>query len=265
MLEIRHLRKNFGDNVALAGVNLTIQPAEMVAIIGASGAGKSTLLRLVNRLIEPSAGSVHYNGREITAFSRNELLGWRCRCAMVFQQFNLVGRLDVLTNVLLACVPTTPLLPALFKRFALEDRLRAIEALDRFGLADKALERAANLSGGQQQRVAIARALVQEAEIVLADEPIASLDPRNSEIVMQSLRHLRDAHGVTVICNLHQLSVARQYCDRIIALSKGVVVFDGPAHALSRDDEKRIFAGADPEAGVLLEPPAERRELMPSH
>jgi len=241
MLEVRGLSKSFGNNLAVAQVDITIGRAEMVAIIGSSGAGKSTFLRLLNRLIDPSSGTIHFGGRDVTMLKGRELHHWRSLCAMVFQQFNLIGRLDVLTNVLLARVPTTPMLPALFKQFALADRVRAIEALDRFGLAEKALERAANLSGGQQQRVAIARALVQEAEIVLADEPIASLDPRNSEIVMQSLRHLRDAHGITVICNLHQISVARRYCDRIIALREGRVVFDGPAHALTRADEALIY------------------------
>jgi phosphonate transport system ATP-binding protein len=250
MLEIRNLHKRFGQTTAVGGVSLSLSRGEMVAVIGSSGAGKSTLLRLVNRLIDPCSGSIHCEGDDITALRGRALSTWRCRCAMVFQQFNLIGRLDVLTNVLLARVPSTPLVPALFKRFAFEDRVRAIEALDRFELADKALERAANLSGGQQQRVAIARALVQEAEIVLADEPIASLDPRNSDIVMQSLRHLRDAHGITVICNLHQIAVARRYCDRIIALSHGRVMFDGPVADLTPDHEATIFAGAPADALV---------------
>jgi phosphonate transport system ATP-binding protein len=210
----------------------------MVAVIGRSGAGKSTLLNLTNRLIDPTSGSILYQGDDIAKLKGRELLAWRRRCAMIFQRFNLVQRLDVLTNVLTGRLNHSPRLPKLLGRFSDADRDRAIEALHALGLDEHALKRADQLSGGQQQRVAIARALVQEPDIILADEPVASLDPVNSETVMEALRRINSEQSITVLCNLHSVPLARRYCKRVIGLNAGQVVFDGPVAEL---DEKALF------------------------
>jgi phosphonate transport system ATP-binding protein len=247
MLELRSLTKEFGGRRAVDSVSLAIPQGQMVGIIGRSGAGKSTLLRMINRLAEPSAGSILAQGREVTALTGRELRAWRRECAMIFQQFNLVERLDVITNVLIGRLNYHATLPALFKRFSAAERAMAIKALDRLDMAQAALQRAGTLSGGQQQRVAIARALVQSPRILLADEPIASLDPRNAGIVMDALRRINREDGITVICNLHTLDTARNYCDRIVALAKGIVVFDGPPAALTDAKAAELY-GIAPEA-----------------
>ena len=203
------------------GVTLSVPAGQMVGVIGRSGAGKSTLLRMVNRLTEPSRGHILSDGQDITAVRGRALRDWRTRCAMIFQQFNLVQRLDVLTNVLVGRLNHRPALSSLFKRFTAEERAMALAALDRFDLADTALQRADTLSGGQQQRVAIARALLQEPRVILADEPIASLDPRSAKVVMDALRALNREGGISVLCNLHHLDTAREYCDRIVAMRSG--------------------------------------------
>jgi len=210
----------------------------MVAVIGRSGAGKSTLLNLTNRLIDPTSGSILYQGDDIAKLKGRDLLAWRRRCAMIFQRFNLVQRLDVLTNVLSGRLNHSPRLPKLLGRFSDADRDRAIEALHALGLDEHALKRADQLSGGQQQRVAIARALVQEPDIILADEPVASLDPVNSETVMEALRRINSEQSITVLCNLHSVPLARRYCKRVIGLNAGQVVFDGPVAEL---DEEALF------------------------
>jgi phosphonate transport system ATP-binding protein len=227
MLEITGLTRRFGSVVAVDDVTLAVPNGQMVGIIGRSGAGKSTLLRLVNRLIEPSEGRIIFDGRDVSALRGRALRDWRTDCAMIFQQFNLVQRLDVLTNVLVGRLNHRGTLTSLLKLFTAEERALAIRTLDRFDLAEAALQRADTLSGGQQQRVAIARALMQEPRIVLADEPIASLDPRNGKVVMDALRRINREDGLTVLCNLHTLDTARQYCDRIVGMRAGRVVFDG--------------------------------------
>ena len=205
----------------------------MVGIIGRSGAGKSTLLRLVNRLIEPSEGKIMFDGTEVTALRGRELRAWRARTAMIFQQFNLVNRLDVLTNVMCGRLYEIPAPRVLLKLFTPTDRALAIGALDRLGMADVAMNRADALSGGQQQRVAIARALMQQPRIVLADEPIASLDPLNARMVMDALSDINRRDGITVLTNLHTIDTARAYCRRIIAMSAGRIVFDGASDQLT--------------------------------
>jgi phosphonate transport system ATP-binding protein len=220
----------------------------MVAIVGPSGAGKSTLLRMVNRLTEPSAGRVRFDGRDVTALGGRALRDWRSDCAMVFQQFNLVRRLDVLTNVLLGRLNrrrgALAALTGLLGLFGAAERAQALALLDRFGLAEAALQRAETLSGGQQQRVAICRALIQAPRVILADEPIASLDPANGEAVMEALRQANRERGLTVLCSLHQLDAARAWCDRVVGMRAGRVVFDGPPAALDAAWEEAIF-GAD--------------------
>jgi len=251
MLQIQNLTKTFGTVRAVSQVSLDIPEGQMVGIIGRSGAGKSTLLRLVNRLIEPSQGSIHFNGKTVTRLKGRELLAWRADCAMIFQQFNLVNRLDVLTNVLIGRINRHGPLSSLAKRFSAAERALAIAALDRLDLADQALQRADTLSGGQQQRVAIARAMLQDPKVILADEPIASLDPRNAAKVMDALAAINREEGLTVLCNLHTLDTARHYCNRIVGMAAGEVVFDGAPELLTKAVVQRIYgtAGSQEESG----------------
>ena len=248
MLQLLDLSRNFGEKRAVDGVSLTIADGEMVGIIGRSGAGKSTLLRLVNRLIDPSAGRIVFDGTDVTALRGAELRAWRARTAMIFQQFNLVNRLDVLTNVMCGRLYEMPTARVLLKWFTPTERALAIRALDRLGMADVAMNRADALSGGQQQRVAIARALMQQPRIVLADEPIASLDPLNAKLVMDALADINRRDGITVLTNLHTLDTARTYCRRIIGMSAGRVVFDGAPEALTEAVLREIYGQAADEA-----------------
>lgn len=241
MLEIKGLTKKFGQTNAVNKVNIAIPPGQMVGVIGRSGAGKSTLLRMINRLEERTEGDVFFNGKNISTLSGRSLLEWRGNCAMVFQQFNLVPRLDVLTNVLLGRISNHGVISSIFKIFSEAERAMAVLALERLDMADQALQRADTLSGGQQQRVAIARAMMQQPVLLLADEPIASLDPRSATMVMDALRRINQDDGITVLCNLHTLDTARQYCDRIIAMFHGEVVFDDIPSALTQDVVRRIY------------------------
>lgn len=240
-LTLHQLSKRFGNTTAVDGVSLAVEAGSFVGVIGRSGAGKSTLLRMINRLNEPSAGSVEFDGTVVTDLQGPALRQWRRNCAMVFQQFNLVGRLDVLTNVLMGRLTTVPTWRALLTLWSDADKLAALEALDRFGMAEFAAQRCDQLSGGQQQRVAICRALVQQPKIILADEPIASLDPRNTQVVMDALRSINRELGITVLCNLHALDVARTYCDRLVGMSAGRVVFDGAPAALTDDVVQTLY------------------------
>jgi phosphonate transport system ATP-binding protein len=226
LLTIRNLTKQFGEHTAVDRVSLDVASGSFVGVIGRSGAGKSTLLRMINRLNDPTHGSIEYNGTVVTDLKGVALNEWRRNCAMVFQQFNLVGRLDVLTNVLMGRLTTVPTWRALLTLWSDADKLDALETLDRFGMADFAAQRCDQLSGGQQQRVAICRALLQRPQIILADEPIASLDPKNTQMVMDALKRINSELGITVICNLHDLDIARNYCNRLVGMSEGRVVFD---------------------------------------
>lgn len=241
MLEFRNVTKQFGDTVAVDNVSLSFAPGQMVGVIGRSGAGKSTLLRLINRLVTPGRGEIVFDGANVGALAGGELRAWRARCAMIFQQFNLVNRLDVLTNVLIGRIGTAHTLPVMLKHFSAADRAAAGLALDRLDLLAQALQRADTLSGGQQQRVAIARALLQNPSLILADEPIASLDPRNARLVMDALRRINRQDRITVICNLHTLDAARAYCDRIVGMAHGRVVFDGSPETLTSAAIQAIY------------------------
>lgn len=241
MLEIKSLTKRFGQTKAVNNVNISIPTGQMVGVIGRSGAGKSTLLRMINRLEERTEGDVLFNGKNISALRGRALLEWRGNCAMIFQQFNLVPRLDVLTNVLLGRISNHGVISSLFKYFSEAERAMAVLALERLDMAGQALQRADTLSGGQQQRVAIARAMMQQPALLLADEPIASLDPRSATMVMDALRRINQEDGITVLCNLHTLDTARQYCDRIIAMFNGEVVFDDIPSLLTQDVVRRIY------------------------
>ena len=249
MLQLDHLHKQYGQKHVISDISASIPAGQMVGVIGRSGAGKSTMLRLINRLADPTSGAISFDGVDIGALRGRHLRKWRADCAMIFQQFNLVGRLDVLTNVMIGRLSYRGTIPTLCKHFKAEDRARAMLALARFDLQDHALQRADTLSGGQQQRVAIARALVQEPRILLADEPIASLDPRNARWVMEALRTINKQDGITVICNLHTLDTARTYCDRIIALGHGRVVFDGLPDQLSAECVREIYGVEADDAG----------------
>jgi len=240
-LALHNLTKRFGNTTAVDSVSLDFEAGSFVGIIGRSGAGKSTLLRMINRLNEPTSGSIEFEGTVVTDLEGKALNQWRRNCAMVFQQFNLIGRLDVLTNVLMGRLTSVPTWRALLTLWSEADKLDALEALDRFGMADFAAQRCDQLSGGQQQRVAICRALVQRPKIILADEPIASLDPRNTQMVMDALQSINKDLGITVLCNLHALDVARNYCDRLVGMSAGRVVFDGVPDALSQDLVKSLY------------------------
>ena len=226
-------------------MSYSLSEPQMVGIIGRSGAGKSTLLRVLNRLADATSGEVCFEGEDILSFKGARKREWQSNCAMIFQQFNLVPRLDVLTNVLLGRLNKHRTIPSLFKLFSAKERLDALMALDRLGISAIALQRVETLSGGQQQRVAIARALVQKPQIILADEPIASLDPLNAKIVMESLRDIHDTDGLTVICNLHTLDTARQFCDRVIGMSDGQIVFDGKANDLTTEVAKSIYGASE--------------------
>lgn len=241
MLTLENLKKEFGSTVAVDDLELTIPDGQMVGVIGRSGAGKSTLLRLINRLIEPTDGSIRFGDLDVSGLKGETLLKWRASCAMIFQQFNLVGRLDVLTNVLMGRLSHLPTHKTLMGQFSEEDRVRAVLALIDLDMVDYAFQRADTLSGGQQQRVAIARAMVQQPKIVLADEPIASLDPRNATKVMDALRSFNEEKGITVLCNLHTLETARNYCERVIGMLDGRVVFDGVPEDLTSDMVHRIY------------------------
>jgi phosphonate transport system ATP-binding protein len=260
MLELQGLTRRFGAVTAVNDVRLVIPDGQMVGVIGRSGAGKSTLLRMINRLTEPSEGRIAYGGRDVTALRGGDLRRWRTDCAMIFQQFNLVQRLDVLTNVLVGRLNHRPGLmgtvTSLLKMFTPKERAMAIQALDRFDLAEVALQRADTLSGGQQQRVAICRALLQEPRLILADEPIASLDPRNAKTVMDALRQVNREDGLTVLTNLHHLNTARQYCDRIVAMQAGRVMFDGTPAELTAARVQEIYGVTEDEFEDQAEEPA---------
>lgn len=240
-LRIKNLKKKFRDTVAINGVNLEIEEGKITGIIGRSGSGKSTLLRMINRLIEPTEGTIEFNDTIITDIKGKALRKWRSECAMIFQQFNLVDRLDVLTNVLIGSLGRNYSFLNLFGYFSKEEKINALRNLNRFELTEKSLQRSGTLSGGQQQRVAIARALMQKPKILLADEPISSLDPKNSKRVMDDMLKINREDGITIICNLHSLEIAKKYCDRLIGLSEGKVVFDGKPNDLTADISKKLY------------------------
>jgi len=239
---VEHLTKIFPDGtVALHDVNFTVQDGEFLAVIGLSGSGKSTLLRCINRLIDPTEGRVTWNDVDVTATKRSELRHIRRQIGMIFQQFNLVKRSSVMTNVLSGRLGYANPWWSLVHRFAPEDNRRARVALDRVGIPDKADNRADQLSGGQQQRVGIARALMQEPKLILADEPVASLDPVLAHSILQYLEQLNKQDGITVLCSLHFLDLVHRYATRVIGLKDGELVFDGLPKELTRQRFKEVY------------------------
>ncbi|MDS7595842.1 phosphonate ABC transporter ATP-binding protein [Agrobacterium tumefaciens] len=247
---LKQVTRRFGNHTAVDAVNIEIPQGQMVGVIGRSGAGKSTLLRMINRLVDPSSGSIHFNELEVSSLKGASLRNWQRDCAMIFQQFNLVPRLDVLTNVMLGRLNHRSTALSLLNIFTHEERLMAIAALERLGIEHVAMQAAGTLSGGQQQRVAIARALMQSPKMVLADEPIASLDPLNAKIVMDALRDINEREGITVITNLHTLDTARNYCERIVGMAAGRVVFDGTPSELTASAVKAIYGTDSQGSGI---------------
>jgi phosphonate transport system ATP-binding protein len=241
VLSIRGLSKSYSDSIhALRDVNIEVKEGEFLVILGPSGAGKSTLMRCINRLVEPTSGTVFHKDQEITGKRRN-LRAVRRQFGMVFQQFNLVKRLSVLTNVLTGRLAYRSSWRSLFYNFSKDDKRIAIECLARVNMDHKTFQRADMLSGGEQQRVAIARALAQQPTIILADEPVASLDPKIARQVLTYLRQAARELGITVLCNLHQVEYTREFAERIIGMSKGRVVFEGTAAELTDEILHRIY------------------------
>ncbi|MCC2595390.1 phosphonate ABC transporter ATP-binding protein [Pusillimonas sp. MFBS29] len=260
-INVSGLNKSFGGKQVLFDLGLAVEPGEMVALIGASGSGKSTLLRHLAGLACADGGagsSIQVLGRSVQSAGRlnGQVRRLRADIGYIFQQFNLVGRLSVLSNVLLGRLGRMPRLRGSLGLFNHEEKLSAMAALERVGLAEFAHRRASTLSGGQQQRVAIARALTQEAEIILADEPIASLDPESARKVMDILADINATDGKTVVVTLHQVDYAARYCERVVALKDGRVHYDGPVQALSGAFLNELYDG-DLDAGLLLPKPAQ--------
>ncbi len=242
MLQVINLTKTYPNGTqALKQVSFEVQDGEFLAVIGLSGSGKSTLLRCINRLIEPTSGQVRWDGVDVTAASGRDLRNIRRQIGMVFQQFNLVKRSPVITNVLSGRLGYTPPWRSLFNSFSKEDRARALDNLEQLGLQDKAYVRADSLSGGQQQRVGIARALMQEPKLVLADEPVASLDPVLAHTILKYLEQMNRERGITVLCSLHFLDLVHRYATRAIALKDGEVVFEGLPHEIDDAQFKAIY------------------------
>jgi len=248
---------------ALSDVSLAITRGEFISIIGPSGAGKSTLLRCANRLGRPTSGRIFLLGEDVTDAAGRRLRRVRQRCGMVFQQFNLVPRLTVIQNVLAGRIrflsPVDTLLAVGARRFPEQDHQIALDCLELVGVEEQAYKRADQLSGGQQQRVAIARTLAQEPEVILADEPIASLDPRSAAIVMDTLARINRDRGIAVLVNLHQVDTAKRYSTRVIGMRAGRVAFDGPPDALDEQTLTDIYGSEDPHA-VSTPPPARDEE-----
>ncbi len=244
VLELEAVSKTYPGGVqALREVSFGVPQGQFLVILGPSGAGKSTLMRCVNRLVEPTAGSVVFQGQRITG--RGNLRAIRRQFGMVFQQFNLVKRLSVLTNVMTGRLGYRSVWRSLVYSFPEEDKRIAVECLARVNMEHKAFQRADTLSGGEQQRVAIARALAQHPKVILADEPVASLDPKIARQVLTYLRQVAKELGITVLCNLHQVEYAREFAERVVGMSKGAVVFDGPAAELTEDILHRIYYRED--------------------
>ena len=242
MIVFDHVSKVYPNGtVGLDDVDLTIADGEFAAIIGRSGAGKATLLRSVNRMHRITSGTLTVNGTDVSTLSGKALRQFRRGIGMVFQSFNLVTRTSVIQNVLAACVPDMPFWRVLLGAFRKSDKIKALESLDKVGILDKAYMRADQLSGGQQQRVALARTLTQDPKIILADEPVAALDPVTAKQVMQDFVHINKDMGITILLNIHHVELALEYADRIIGIRAGKIVYDGPSANVDKDVLAAIY------------------------
>jgi phosphonate transport system ATP-binding protein len=242
MIKFEHVDKVYSNGVkAMDDVSLEIEQGEFVAIIGLSGAGKSTLIRTINKMIDISGGKLTVNGSDVSALTGRALRRFRRKIGMVFQSFNLVSRISVIKNVLTARVADLSLPRVLFGLYSKQDKVLALESLDKVGILDKAYIRADQLSGGQQQRVALARTLAQEPEIILADEPVAALDPVMADVVMEDFRRINREMNITVIINIHHVDLALQYAERIIGIRAGQIVYDGPTSSINEQVLKMIY------------------------
>ncbi|MDR0923032.1 MAG: phosphonate ABC transporter ATP-binding protein [Hungatella sp.] len=249
MIEFNQVGKKYPNGFhALKDIDLKIEQGEFVAIIGLSGAGKSTLLRTINRMHDITEGTLTVDGTDVMQLKGKELRRFRRRIGMIFQSFNLVTRTLVINNVLMSKVPELPFLKALFGIYPKEDKLGALEALDKVGILDKAFVRADQLSGGQQQRVALARTLAQNPQIILADEPVASLDPVTAKQVMGDFLRINKEMNITILLNIHHVDLALQYASRVVGIRAGQIVYDGPASEVTQDILDTIYEGKEEEA-----------------
>ena len=254
MIKFEHVDKVYSNGVkAMDDVSLEIEQGEFVAIIGLSGAGKSTLIRTINKMIDISAGKLTVDGTDVSALKGKSLRKFRRNIGMVFQSFNLVSRISVISNVLSARVAELSLFRVLFGLYSKQDKILALESLDKVGILEKAYIRADQLSGGQQQRVALARTLAQNPQIILADEPVAALDPVMADVVMEDFRRVNRDMNITVIINIHHVDLALQYADRIIGIRAGQIVFDGPTASITEEILKGIYGRSLTEDDMMKE------------
>jgi phosphonate transport system ATP-binding protein len=264
MIEVRGLSKRYGELTALTDISLKVEPGEMLVVLGPSGAGKSTLLRCVNRLVQPSSGEVRIAG-EPPAGGGAALRRLRSQVGMIFQDHNLVPRLSVLKNVLTGRLARMPAWMSLLQLFRDEDLRIALDCLKRVELDDRAWSRADRLSGGQQQRVGIARALAQEPRAILADEPVASLDPKTARVVLNDLKRASRELGIAVLCNLHQVGYAMEFADRIVGIHAGRMVFEGRPDNLDQQGLARIYPGLHDEQDESDLPEAPVAPVRPAY
>ena len=244
MIELKNVYKTYPNGfTALKNVNLNIEQGEFVAIIGLSGAGKSTILRCINRMHDIQQGTLTVDDVDVESLSGKALRRFRRKVGMIFQSFNLVSRSTVIKNVLTADVPDMPFWRVLFGIFTKEQKMRALESLDKVGILDKAYTRCDQLSGGQQQRVALARTLNQNPSIILADEPVASLDPVTARQVMSDFVRINKEYKITILLNIHHVDLALNYCDRVIGVRAGEIVFDGPASSITQEQLDEVYNG----------------------
>lgn len=244
MIEFKDVSKIYPNGVkGLDNINLKIDQGEFVAIIGLSGAGKSTLIRTINSMIDITSGKLTVNGKEVNNLKGKELRKFRRKIGMIFQSFNLVTRTSVIKNVLTAKVPDIPFVRSAFSIFTKDEKLQALEALDKVGIVEKAFIRADQLSGGQQQRVALARTLAQNPEIILADEPVAALDPITARRVMEDFRKINKEMNISILINIHHVELALNYADRIIGIRDGKIVYDGKAEDVTEEILDDIYKG----------------------
>ena len=244
MIEFKHVDKVYPNGVkGLKDVNLTIDQGEFVAIIGLSGAGKSTLIRTINRMIDVTGGELIVDGTNVMSLHGRAMRRYRRKIGMIFQSYNLVTRSTAIKNVLTSMVPDMSFIRVLLGLFTKAQKLHALEALDKVGILDKAYIRCDQLSGGQQQRVALARTLNQNPKIILADEPVASLDPITARQVMQDFVRINKDYNISILLNIHHIDLALQYCDRVIGVRAGEIVFDGPAATITQEQIDYVYNG----------------------